>query len=350
MAVVVGGAALQIHEVSRRDQAAGRQLHRQLQALSSVPAEPAPPATGEAGTSASTSGASASPTLRRSCFGAAALTPGWGCSAATRSGTLIPTPLRAANDRSDAYAAVRGKPDCFAYAPAFSVITCSRGDPQGKLRVALVGNSHAGQWLPAVERIATQRHWRVTTYLASQCAFADVTQTFPTPADEQGCDRWTRTVQSAVVSGHYDLVIMTNRISVGAVGLSKRASGPSYTRGYLSTLRAFAAAHLHVVGIRDTPYPRTTIPDCLAGNPHDYQACAGKRSSWLPPEPLLAAVAELHDPQITSVDLTDRICQGAMCPAAVGRVPVYFDGSHLTATYAMTLAPYLEPYLLRALT
>jgi peptidoglycan/LPS O-acetylase OafA/YrhL len=349
MAIVVGGAALQIHEVSSREEAAGRQLRGQLQALPAAPAAPAPSAVGGTSGSAATSAGLTTPPLPRSCFGAAALTPGWGCAAATASGTLIPSPLRAANDRSDAYASVSGKSDCFAYATSFRLITCSRGDPHATLRVALVGNSHAGEWLPPLERIATQQHWRLTTYLASQCAFADTAQTFPTHAGEQGCQQWTDKVRSAVVAGHYNLVVMTNRISVGAVGHSRYASGPLYTRGYLSILRAFSAAHLRVVGIRDTPYPRTIIPDCLASNPNNYQACAGHRSSWLPPEPLLAAATELHDPKITTVDLTNRICQKSVCPAAVGHVPVYFDGSHLTATYATTLAPYLEPYLLHAL-
>jgi hypothetical protein len=33
----------------------------------------------------------------------------------------------------------------------------------------------------------------------------------------------------------------------------------------------------------------------------------------------------------------------------VGGVPVYYDQTHMTATYAKTLAPYLEPYLVKAI-
>ena len=79
-------------------------------------------------------------------------------------------------------------------------------------------------------------------------------------------------------------------------------------------------------------------------------------------------IAAMHDPAVTVADLTDHICQdnrapavrykpppgdghdGAsyICPAAIGGVPVYFDATHLTTTYARTLAPYLAPYLRRA--
>jgi len=44
---------------------------------------------------------------------------------------------------------------------------------------------------------------------------------------------------------------------------------------------------------------------------------------------------------VTTADLTDRICTASRCPAVVGGVLAYFDGSHLTATYSRTLAPYL---------
>ncbi|MEO9140108.1 MAG: SGNH hydrolase domain-containing protein, partial [Jatrophihabitans sp.] len=91
-----------------------------------------------------------------------------------------------------------------------------------------------------------------------------------------------------------------------------------------------------------------SIPDCLAEHPDNYAACDGSRSAWLPRDPTVPAVIALNDPAVTVADLTDHICRQSVCPAATGGVPVYFDASHLTSTYAKTLAPYLEPYLARA--
>jgi peptidoglycan/LPS O-acetylase OafA/YrhL len=351
MAVVVGITILQVQEVHHRDQQAAQALRHRLAAVAAPLSSASTAATGGATASSSrtTPTAIGSPTLARSCFGAAALTPAFHCTAATRRGQLTPSPLNAAHDRSDAYGSVSGKADCFAYAPGFATITCTRGDVHGTVRVALVGNSHAGQWLPALERAAQGLHWRVTTYLASQCAFARTSQKFPTSADTRGCNDWTARVTADLVRSHYDLVVVTNRISVGAVGLTKAASGPVYQRGYTSVLRTLAAAHLRVVGLRDTPAPGELVPDCLAAHPSNYLACAGQRSAWLPKEPLLSAINSLHDRRMIGVDLTDRICERRLCPAAVGGVPVYVDGSHLTATYAVTLAPYLAPYLVAAL-
>ena len=39
-----------------------------------------------------------------------------------------------------------------------------------------------------------------------------------------------------------------------------------------------------------------------------------------------------------AIDLTDSLCSGTTCPAVIGRYLVYRDDSHLTATYAASIA------------
>ena len=317
MALVVGATALQNHEVTQREAQSVAALHHALSA-------------------------------KEPCIGAAAMAvPAGQCSGTDN--TLVLSPLQAAKDRSKAYASVSGGKDCFSYTPSFRVVTCTFGDPQGKVKVALVGNSHAGEWVPALDLVAKEQHWQVTTYLASQCASSNILQRFDTPAYAQACLDWSKKVTRTVAAAHYDLVVMTNRVSVSAVGYSMAASYAQYEKGYVDVLRAFAAAHEPVLGIRDTPAPGTSIPDCLAAHPDDYSACNGTPTKWLPPEPLTTAIASLHDSRIREVDLTRYICRDDVCPAVIGRIPVYFDGSHLTATFNQTLAPYLAPALVRAL-
>jgi hypothetical protein len=287
------------------------------------------------------------------CVGAAALAAPEGRCAPTTRSPVVPAPIAAAQDKSDAYGTVSGSKDCFAtVGHSFPLTTCTRGDPAGRVKVALVGNSHAGEWVPTVEVLAAKYHWRITTYLASQCAFADTAQQFTPASKTDACSNWVHAVTDDIVARHYDLVIMTNRVSVQAVGHGWAGSWAPYRQGYLKVLRALHAARLNVVAIRDTPYPRATnvlVPDCLAAHPDDYTRCAGPRTEWLPRDPTVLAVAALGDPRIRMVDLTDYICEDTTCPAAVGKVVVYFDNSHLSASYAKTLAPYLAPHLRAAL-
>src|SRR5262249_7800320 len=36
------------------------------------------------------------------------------------------------------------------------------GDPSGKTQIAIYGDSHSGQWLPALNRYAKEHHWRLS--------------------------------------------------------------------------------------------------------------------------------------------------------------------------------------------
>jgi hypothetical protein len=283
------------------------------------------------------------------CFGASALGAHRNvCPASTRSGPLTPSPTAATLDRSSAYDAPSGT-SCFAVLPDFQLRTCEFGDHEADTKVALIGNSHAAQWLPAIELIAAQEDWHVTSYLASQCALADVRQGFKPAASSKACVHWGRDVVEQVAEGGFDLVIMSNKISRGVPGLDAAATALRFQDGYADVLRPLQQAGLPVIGIRDTPSPAFDVPACLAANADDYTVCDGTRAGWLPAEPLVEAVAALQPSQLTVVDLTDYICHGETCSAAVGGVPVYFDVSHLTATYAKTLAPYLRAEIKQAL-
>jgi hypothetical protein len=269
---------------------------------------------------------------------------------ATERGPVVPSLAQAAGNMSDAYPTVSGGQDCFARRPDYQLRTCVRGVAGARVKVALVGNSHAAEWLPAIEQIARKQGWQITTYLASQCAAAEIREQYNLVSYSLACLHWVEAMTAKVTSGSYDLVIMANKVSLPAVGYTFAASWQPYQVGYERVLDAFRRAHLTVVGIHDSPAPTTVvIPRCLASHPGNYTPCDGTRTRWLPQEPLAAAMTALHDSQMSFVDLTDRICQPTICPAVVGGVVVYYDASHLTATYARTLAPYLSPHLRKAI-
>ena len=316
MAVVVGLAGLQVAEVHQRSQDAALALARGLSGDSP-------------------------------CFGARALERD-DCPA-TAYGDIVPAPIEAAKDRSDAYDDQADGHDCWAYRPHFPTKECVFGDPRADRTVVLAGNSHAGQWLPALQQIADDQHLRIVTLLASQCALSDVRQQFDTTAHSTACLSWVRRVTERVSQLHPDLVVMSNRISVGAEGSTVEGSQQRYADGYRAVLDAWRAAGVHTLVVRDTPAPSFAVPDCVAQKKGAYRDCDGTRATWLPAAPEKGVVAALHSPLITFTDLTDHICGPKVCSAVTGGVLTYFDGSHLTATYATTLARYLGPVVEAAL-
>lgn len=50
-----------------------------------------------------------------------------------------------------------------------------------------------------------------------------------------------------------------------------------------------------------------------------------------------------------TIDLTDQICPNRSCPPIIGNVYTYFDGMHLTATYARSMGDTFDERLEAAL-
>ncbi len=61
------------------------------------------------------------------------------------------------------------------------------------------------------------------------------------------------------------------------------------------------------------------------------------------PRVSVRAAAEVEG--VTLIDATPMIYPGKRCPAVIGDALVYRNGSHLTATYVRTLAPWLAERL-----
>jgi hypothetical protein len=94
-----------------------------------------------------------------------------------------------------------------------------------------------------------------------------------------------------------------------------------------------------VIAIKDVPQPiiagRGLIPDCVYD--HGAAACAFDRDRALRLDIVSRAAA--IDRSARLVDLTASICPERRCQVEVGKVLVYADDSHLTATYVRSMTP-----------
>lgn len=269
------------------------------------------------------------------CFGAAAMDPAYGCAP---SSALLTTPEFAKSDFS------KGIRDCLNWPPFPTTTVCTRGDTAApSARIALMGNSHGGQWLPALEALATKNRWQVDTYVAAMCLPITAPTSFPGAINGVSakdltpmCQHYTQSLIDDVTAGSYDLVV----ISVMDL------SAPPYTADYAATIKALTSAGKKVLVIRDTPSPMDNAnetPDCVARHMNDLTLCSGAPTSWVRADPLADAAATIGTPTVRTVDLNRFLCSAQTCPPVIGGVIVYADINHMTATFAATLAPYLEP-------
>jgi peptidoglycan/LPS O-acetylase OafA/YrhL len=206
-------------------------------------------------------------------------------------------------------------------------------------RVALVGNSHAGHWLPALEHVIDADGWELTTYLQSVCYPVDRPLEFDGAGEAEGCRATNRWAVRSIVQGGYDLVILSARTNQRLAGVAPEDQTAVAQEAYAETLDAFTAAGIPVLVLRDTPAMPAAVPDCLASHPVDPGACGAPRGTAVEPDPLAAAAASDGSGFVTLVDVTDLMCDASRCHAVVGGVVAYFDHGHLTTTFARTLTP-----------
>jgi peptidoglycan/LPS O-acetylase OafA/YrhL len=266
-------------------------------------------------------------------LGAATVVPGRPAAGTDDPGWMTPDPLVPGEDRPDA-----DVDHCQVPVPAGTPVKCTFGDPAGRTTVALVGDSKAMQWLPALQERARVDGWRIVTYGKSSCAFAD------SPALLAGrpypeCDAWDDAVARALRADPPDVVVTS--------GVARYAWTPQGARraplvaGYASRWSGLARAGIPVLVIGDSPISPDDLDICAARHPHHLDACTfdaatAVRGSGLPTQK--KAVAAAGD-GVRLLDLTPWLCPGGRCPVVVGHVTVNRAGDHVTATYAATLAP-----------
>jgi peptidoglycan/LPS O-acetylase OafA/YrhL len=280
-----------------------------------------------------------------SCVGAAAIVRGFAACPQDPAGRMVPDPLVAATDRPDAY-----RDGCWIYAPFSALRTCTYG--HGSVRIALVGNSHAGQWLPTLEVLAKVHGWTITTFLASQCNATDAKLEFYSAAKTAGCLAYGQWVLDQTRGQAFDLVVTSERQSVSTLGDTGHTTPATAFAGYTSYLQRWSAAGANILVLQDTPYPGRTlqsVPDCLAQHVTNQEACAGTPDTWRWSDPFYAAATSLTLPGISTLEVYPFFCTTTECPAVIGSVVTYSDASHMTATYARSVAPFVDPAIEAAL-
>ena len=118
-----------------------------------------------------------------------------------------------------------------------------------------------------------------------------------------------------------------------------------WTAGLTHTLDRLAARAGRIVVLGDTPRSGVDPPVCLSAHLGDALACATPWSAAVDEASLAATGAAASAAGVAFVDTTPLVCSTDPCPVVVGRILVYRDGHHLTATYARGLADPLDELL-----
>ncbi len=214
-----------------------------------------------------------------------------------------------------------------------NVDRCRYGDPRAEQSIAVLGDSFAAAWVPALREELVPAGWSVQSLTFGLCPniatltlFENEPFTACVEHREWAIQRLLDDPPSVVLLSHSWRAQLER-------GADKREV---YQDGLTDVVRRVQASGARVVLLAAPPGSESlqTCPTSLNG-----------------PDDCLGGPADTFDEQVQSerevaaltgakaIDPEDWFCVQDRCPTFVGSTPVYGDGLHLTAEYARRIAP-----------
>jgi hypothetical protein len=215
---------------------------------------------------------------------------------------------------------------------------CVYGDPNGSRTVALVGDSHAAQWFPALATIATERGWRLVPFVKFSCRFVDLpTWSRILKRAYTECDAWRELVIQRLQALQPALTVVAS--SRGLAPINPADADPG--RQGVAMGRLLLRMPGRIAVIVDTPQSSYDVPSCISRHLADTTKCSTTRKTAFSWHHRVLERAAVQESGASLIDLSDAICPTDPCPVVLDGMIVYRDSFHLTATFAASLAPQL---------
>lgn len=211
--------------------------------------------------------------------------------------------------------------------------------------VAILGDSHAAHWRPALAVVAKAKRWRVLEVATPHCPLSTA---MPTSAGKpvEWCPEWNRQVVEWL-GEHPEVktVFISAHTRAPIVVPDGRTRFQTRIDGFVEAWSRLPASVTRIIVIRDNPIDRVTTHDCVRRavkrRRSPGRACAVTRRHALVADAGVVAAEQLRSRGTQVVDLSAHFCDRKECLPVVGGVLVHRDVDHLTQLFARTLGPYL---------
>jgi hypothetical protein len=271
------------------------------------------------------------------CFGAAARDAEHPCSNPALRYKVTPTPDDAVLELDS--------PCPREHAPRILSL-CSFGVPAATATetLALIGDSHATHWRPALDVVARVKGWHVENMTRTSCPFSAAPIDKSKALRRQCAQRNREVVSWLRAHPEVKTVFVAGNAAVRVFG-AKRDRFKRALAGYGATFASLPDSVKHIVVIRDSIKAKSGTSDCVrhAMSKHLRAGvvCALPLAKLHRSDAAAAAAQELGAPRGQVIDLTSFQCSARFCFPVIGGVLVHKDIDHITRTFAETLAPYL---------
>lgn len=231
-------------------------------------------------------------------------------------------------------------------------IMCESGSADAPTTVLLWGDSHAASWEPAFDVAGRMDDFHVTSAVRQGCPAGIGAPTATvgrviSAAEQEDC----RSRNAEVLRYAIDEPDVTT-VVVASYSRNYVFDSGGATASLAPALEQLLDAGKRVIMMRDVPMTgadashRIDVPDCLVANIDDVAVCNNIRAAAVEPPQLADEIAGVEG--LTGVEFVDpapEMCDASTCYAALGGIPAFADASHLSASFARTLSPWISDVL-----
>jgi peptidoglycan/LPS O-acetylase OafA/YrhL len=214
---------------------------------------------------------------------------------------------------------------------------CALGDRLGSVKVAAIGDSHIAQYAGALNVLAMKNHWQLDLYAKGGCPFSFAIRVHDAILTKN-CPAWVANVVAATQNKKYAAIVTSQR-----AGVPWQGGETSAVSGLTKLWDGLTSSGNNLVAIKDSPFPGRDMVQCLQAK----KDCTFSRATGLKFDPQVASASS--NKKITLLDFDNVFCDPNKCFSLIGNTIVFRDDNHLTDTFARTMAPFIEPALLRAI-
>ena len=208
---------------------------------------------------------------------------------------------------------------------------CTYGDKESSKTIVLYGDSHAAQWFPTLEKMATERGFKLVSLTKSACPAVDAKRPDQGAFKQVHCTKW-RENSIKRIAEIQPLAVITSSFQYFTPSNNKITRAQWWNDGQRKLLKGLRGSTNNLIYISDTPRPLRDIPNCLASR--DSKVCDSTERSKV-------SVIRGFD----VINPNPWLCS-SYCPAIVEGTVAYRDASHISVDMALKLLPKLEAALI----
>ena len=208
---------------------------------------------------------------------------------------------------------------------------CTYGDKESSSTIVLYGDSHAAQWFPTLEKMATERGFKLVSLTKSACPAVDAKRPDQGAFKMVHCTKW-RENSIKRIAEIQPLAVITSSFQYFTPANSSISRAQWWNEGQRKLLKGLRGSTNNLIYISDTPRPLRDIPNCLASR--DSKVCDSTERS---------KVSVI--PGFDVINPNPWLCS-SYCPAIVEGTVAYRDASHISVDMALKLLPKLEAALI----